>query len=142
MNWGTKLIIGMLSFMAFILVLGVLMIRSENDALVDSDYYERGLSYNEEYLQKELVIKDDARPVIELAGDNLTIAFKTQATGTLKIMRSAKKSMDRMLNFKTDSTSIVVLRANDLAKGHWKFIIKWQAGNGKTYLNEQEVLIP
>lgn len=142
MNWGTKLIIGMLSFMAFIVILGVLMIRSENDALVDNDYYEKGLSYNDEYLQKEQVIKDNAAPDIELLGDNLTITFKTEATGTLKIMRTAKKSMDRMMNFKTDSTSSVILKSTDLAKGQWKFIVQWKANNGKTYLNEQEVLMP
>jgi hypothetical protein len=142
MNWGTKLIIGMLSFMTFIVILGILMIHSENDALVDNNYYEKGLSYNEEYLQKELVIKDDAVPAIELAGDNLRIAFKTEAIGTLKIMRTAKKSMDRMVNFKTDSASMVVLKSKGLAKGNWKFIIQWKAINGKTYLNEQEVLIP
>jgi len=142
MNWGTKLIIGMLSFMAFIVILAVLMMRSEKDALVDNDYYEKGLRYNDQYRQKEQVIKDNASPDIEFSGDNLIITFKTQAAGTLKIMRTAKKSMDKMMNFKTDSAASVMLRSTDLAKGHWKFIIQWKAENGKTYLSEQEVLMP
>ncbi|WP_448634517.1 FixH family protein [Pedobacter panaciterrae] len=95
MNWGTKLIIGMLSFMAFIVILAVLMMRSENDALVDNDYYEKGLRYNDQYRQKEQVIKDNASPDIEFSGDNLIIRFKTQAAGTLKIMRTAKKAWTR-----------------------------------------------
>ncbi|WP_214226232.1 FixH family protein [Pedobacter sp. B4-66] len=142
MNWGTKLIIGMLSFMTFIVVLAVLMIRSETDALVDQDYYEKGLNYDHEFTLKEQVIKDNALPVIRLSDESLIITFKTEATGTLKIMRTAKKSMDRMMNFKSDSNKNVILSSKDLAKGNWKFIMQWKANNGIAYLNEQEVSIP
>jgi len=142
MNWGTKLIIGMLSFMTFIIILGVLMIRSETDALVDNDYYEKGLNYNNEYLKKEQAIKDNALPIIELSGNNLIISFKAEAVGTLRIMRTAKKKMDRNLNFKTNTYKAVILKSSDLAKGNWKFIIQWKAANGKIYLSEQEVQIP
>lgn len=142
MNWGTKLIIGMLSFMSFIVVLAVLMIRSETDALVDQDYYEKGLNYNHEFALKEQVIKDNAEPVITISGENLIITFKTEANGTLKIMRTAKKSMDRIMNFKSNSDKNVILSSKDLAKGNWKFIMQWKANNGIDYLNEQEVLIP
>ena len=53
MNWGTKLVIGMLSFMSFIVVLGVLMIGSTPDPLVDEDYYEKGLNYDQEMKLKK-----------------------------------------------------------------------------------------
>lgn len=142
MNWGTKLIIGMLSFMTFIVVLAVLMIRSETDALVDQDYYERGLNYDHEFSLKEQVIKDKALPTITVSDKNVTITFKTEAFGTLKIMRTAKKSMDRMMSFKTDNEKNVILTSKDLVKGNWKFIMQWKASNGNAYLNEQEVLIP
>lgn len=132
----------MLSFMTFIIVLAVLMIRSETDALVDQDYYEKGLNYDHEFALKEQVIKDNALPIIAFSGENLVITFKTEATGTLKITRTAKKSMDRTMNFKTDSDKNVILSSKDLAKGNWKFIMQWKANNGNTYLNEQEVSIP
>lgn len=142
MNWGTKLIIGMLSFMTFIIVLAVLMIRSETDALVDQDYYEKGINYDHEFSLKEQVIKDNALPAILISGENLIITFKTESTGTLKIMRTAKKSMDRIMSFKTDNDKNVILSSRDLAKGNWKFIMQWKANNGNAYLNEQEVSIP
>lgn len=47
MNWGTKLIIGMALFMAFIIGLAVFMLNSNADPLVDKDYYEKGLKYDE-----------------------------------------------------------------------------------------------
>lgn len=58
MNWGTKIIIGMVSFMAFIIVLGILMIRSNPDPLVDEDYYEKGLNYDQEIKRMEKVKQD------------------------------------------------------------------------------------
>jgi hypothetical protein len=58
MNWGTKLIIGMLSFMSFIIVLAVLMITSKPDPLVDEDYYEKGLNYDSEVQRMERMKKD------------------------------------------------------------------------------------
>lgn len=58
MNWGTKLIIGMASFMAFIIVLGTLMITSKSDPLVDEDYYEKGLNYDTEIKRLEKVKQD------------------------------------------------------------------------------------
>ncbi|RZM29342.1 MAG: hypothetical protein EOO88_05320 [Pedobacter sp.] len=58
MNWGTKIIIGMAVFMAFILVLGIFMIRSNPDPLVDEDYYEKGLNYDQELKRMEEIKKD------------------------------------------------------------------------------------
>jgi len=58
MNWGTKLVIGMLSFMSFIVVLAVLMFNSNADPLVDEDYYEKGLNYDREMKRMEKAKKD------------------------------------------------------------------------------------
>lgn len=58
MNWGTKIVIGMASFMAFIIVLATLMIRSNPDPLVDEDYYEKGLNYDQEIKRMEKVKQD------------------------------------------------------------------------------------
>lgn len=58
MNWGTKLIMGMLSFMSFIIVLAVLMFNSKPDPLVDEDYYEKGLNYDKEIKRLEKSQRD------------------------------------------------------------------------------------
>lgn len=58
MNWGTKLVIGMLTFMSFIVVLGILMFRSTPDPLVDEDYYEKGLNYDLEMKRMEKLKAD------------------------------------------------------------------------------------
>ena len=44
--------------MAFIIVLATLMIRSNPDPLVDEDYYEKGLNYDQEIKRMEKVKQD------------------------------------------------------------------------------------
>lgn len=141
MNWGTKLIIGMLLFMSFIVVLGVLMFRSETDALVEKDYYEKGLNYDKDYEQKVSVVNDQAKPVITLEGKQLDISFNTEATGTIKMIRSSDKDMDKLMDFQT-SDKTVQMDVSKLAPGRWKLIIKWQNTTGTEYLSEQEAMIP
>ncbi|WP_256004617.1 MULTISPECIES: FixH family protein [Pedobacter] len=53
MNWGSKIIIGMALFMSFIILLGIMMVRSTPDPLVDEDYYEKGLNYDQELRVKQ-----------------------------------------------------------------------------------------
>ena len=60
MNWGTKLVIGMGLFMAFIITLVVFMMRSGSDDLVDKDYYQKGIEYDKEYTRKNQVQQDQA----------------------------------------------------------------------------------
>lgn len=126
--------------MAFIILLAIQMIRSESDALIENDYYEKGLNYDQEYNLKERVIADKATPVISILNNELVIAFKTDAEGSIKMLRTANKTLDRTLEFETKDKQIKV-PANQLLKGQWQFIISWNSNN-KSYLNKQEVIIP
>lgn len=139
MNWGTKIIIGMLSFMLFIVTLGILMFRSETDALVEDDYYEKGLKYDEAFKKKGNVLADHANPVIQVSENSIAITFKARANGRITLMRSADQRMDRSLSFNTDALNRVMLPLP--AKGQWKLIIKWSSA-AKAYLYEQEIIMP
>ncbi len=46
MNWGTKIIITLVLFMALIVSFGIYMVSKDTDSLVAEDYYERGLNYD------------------------------------------------------------------------------------------------
>ena len=46
MNWGTKIVIALASFMVLIVSFGVYMVSTDTDSLVAEDYYERGLNYD------------------------------------------------------------------------------------------------
>ncbi len=140
MNWGTKLIIGMLSFMTFIIVLAVLMIRSESDDLVESDYYEKGINYNVDYNKKENVINDKAAPKVSIVNNAIVLTFSHHAEGKVKLIRTADKRMDQTLVLSTDSANQFQLPMAGKASGLWKLQLDWES-NGKPYLYEKEVIL-
>lgn len=141
MNWGIKLMIGMLCFMSFIIVLAVLMFNSKTDALVDTDYYEKGLAYDQDYQRKEQVNADNAAPEITITDGFLFLTFKDKAAGNLTLVRSSDKQMDRKTAIQTDTLNRVKVPLKGIANGQWRMIVAWST-NGKAYLNEQEINIP
>lgn len=140
MNWGTKLMIGMALFMTFIIVLAVLMFNSKTDALVDTDYYEKGLNYDQEYNKREQVNKDHALPIVKITGDTLSITFKEAAIGNIRMMHNSDKKLDKRFILTTDHQHKFIIPIGASKKGRWKLIMNW-ISNEKTYLNEQEVNI-
>lgn len=138
MNWGTKLIMGMALFMCFIVGLGILMFNSKTDALVDNDYYEKGLNYNQEYSSKEQVEIDKARPQISLQPGKIIIKFTSPASGNIRVMRLADKKMDKNLPFHTLVENEIFVSTKLLLKGRWKLIINW-VSEDKNYLYEEEI---
>ncbi len=137
MNWGTKLGIGMALFMSFIITLGVLMMRSESDDLVDSDYYEKGIGYEKDYARKNQVINDQAEPEI-ITNGNLRIYFKSPAAGHIKFIHPSDKTRDKILEINSGEGIYVELPLEKMSKGQWKLLLEWES-NGKAYMYEKEI---
>lgn len=141
MNWGTKIVLGLGTFMSFIIVLAVMMFNSKTDALVEQDYYEKGIHYDETFDRKEQVLKDHAAPLISIKPEFLHITFSKPAKGTIRMVRNSDKKQDRLMPFKTDTAMQVNLPLGGLKKGTWKLIAEWDSA-GKAYLTEQEIQLP
>jgi hypothetical protein len=139
MNWGTKLLIGMGSFMAFIITLAVLMIRSGSDDLVDKDYYQKGIEYDKDYDRKSQMQKDQAEPEISI-GDSIRIVFNKPMTGTVRFLHPSDNKKDRIVSLNSGIAKEVALSLSDIAKGHWKLIIEWKS-DAKEYLFEKSITI-
>jgi hypothetical protein len=141
MNWGNKLLIGMLCFMTMIVILGVLMVTSKSDALVDNDYYEKGIAYNVDYDKKMNVKRDHAEPTIQLSSDSLILTFPKPAGGTIKFIRLSNKNLDRQMALKTDAMNQAKFSISHKSPGLWKLQLNWENAN-KAYLYEKEVMLP
>jgi hypothetical protein len=140
MNWGLKITLGLGVFMTFIMVLAYLMITSKNDDLVDADYYEKGINYNVEFQKKAHVVRDQAMPSVVIAGQELLITFHQPAAGSVRLIRTADKDMDRTMNVTTDSLKQFKIPIGGVAKGLWKLQLDWSS-QGVAYLYEQEVML-
>jgi hypothetical protein len=139
MNWGTKLVIGMVLFMSFIITLAILMIRSDSDDLVDANYYEKGIEYDKDYARKDQLIQDKAEPVISV-NDHLTIVFKEPASGSIRFIHPSDKTKDSILNIDSGSDKQVDLQLTNFRKGHWKILLEWKSA-GKSYMYDKSIMI-
>jgi hypothetical protein len=139
MNWGTKLVIGMGLFMAFIITLAVLMIRSGSDDLVDQDYYQKGIEYDKDYARKSQMQKDQSEPEIKIS-DSLRIIFKKPATGSIRFLHPSDNKKDRIVSLNSGTKKEIALPLEDITKGHWKLIIEWESEKNE-YMFEKNMTI-
>jgi len=139
MNWGTKLVIGMGLFMAFIITLAVMMMRSGSDDLVDKDYYQKGIEYDKDYAKKSQMQKDQAEPEISI-GDSIKIIFNRPAIATFRFLHPSDNKKDRTVSVNSGTSNEVALPLSDSDKGHWKLIIEWKSDE-KEYMFEKNITI-
>ena len=141
MNWGTKLIIGMVSFMLFIITLVVIMIvRHKDDSLVDKDYYERGLSYDSVLTYKQKAIDDQTVPTVELGKMGPRINFTAPASFTMICQKASDITQDTEFR-SPQAVRIFEIPRSELARGAWLIRINYEQGNS-SYLYESRVVIP
>ncbi|KGE15806.1 FixH family protein [Sphingobacterium deserti] len=138
MNWGTKIFIGLGVCMLCIVCTGIYMVVKNTDSLEEVDYYEKSLHYDEVYLGKQNLLRDDAGPAVRVIGDTLCIDFKeAHNQGYLKFKRPADDTMDTTLPFATTASGYRVAIAS-FQKGNWQMEISWES-EGKTYISEHRL---
>lgn len=140
MNWGTKIVLGLGSFMIFIICASVYMVSSDTDTLEEDDYYEKGLSYDDVYDRKQNMQDDDAKPKVQIVNDTLSIVFKSQQIkGNLNLKRPSDGSLDKVIPLFTN-TNVYKLPVTTLTKGNWALEINWESNNRK-YVDNQSIYI-
>ncbi|MFA5244587.1 MAG: FixH family protein [Pedobacter sp.] len=139
MNWGTKLVIGMVAFMSFIITLAVIMMRSDSDDLVDQDYYQKGIEYDKDYIRKNRVKEDNAEPEINV-GKNLNVTFRDPAKGTIRFLHSADQTKDKVINIDSGKENTINIPLNEFSAGRWKVILEWESSN-REYLFQKDIVV-
>ena len=142
MNWGTKLFLIMLSFILFIVAMVIYMFSVHSkDALIDDDYYEKGINYNQEYDAKANLIKDDAAPLITINEKQIIIQLKDSATYELKLMRPSKAKDDIKDSGVTISDHhLILINTTGMHKGFWFLELSWTSQN-KKYLFKRDIIL-
>lgn len=138
MNWGSKLVLGMLLFMAFIVCLAFFMITSSSDDLIEADYYQNGLEYSQEYTSQHAAITDSVVPQIKATQDGLRIRFTTLVAYTLHCKRLSNSALDTTV---TGQDSVLYLKHQDLVAGPWLLRLNYQIGS-KRYSIKRELVMP
>ncbi|RYD95095.1 MAG: nitrogen fixation protein FixH [Sphingobacteriales bacterium] len=140
MNWGTKIIMGMVAFMLFIVGMVVYMFSLHGkDAMVDEDYYEKGIHYDQEYDASKNVINDSATPKITINKNQIIIQLKDSASYALKLMRPSTVK-DNIVDegFTKGDANLILVDASKMHSGLWFLELKWNCNN-KAYQYKKRI---
>ncbi|RZK50788.1 MAG: hypothetical protein EOO99_01060 [Pedobacter sp.] len=141
-NWGTKLVIGLASFMLFILGMGFYMINaSSKDGLMADNYYEDGLQYDVQSQAIEQVFSDHVEPKIEIKAEQLIIQLAHEASYDLKILRASASQDDLQFKGKTIGDShLIIVDLEGKPAGKWFFELKWES-HQKAYYYKKDLFL-
>ncbi|WP_443943575.1 FixH family protein [Pedobacter sp. AW1-32] len=140
MNWGTKIVMGMAAFMLFIIGMVMYMFSVHNrDALIEDNYYEKGINFNSEYTAAQNMLNDQASPEIIIDQQKMVILLRDSAEFVLTLMRPSNKKQDRKIEGHTiGATNAIVLNKKDFAPGMWFLSLSWTHAN-KPYLFKKNI---
>jgi len=143
-HWGIGIFAGFVLFVLGILVLvGLSMSRTVD--LVNDQYYDRGLKYQERIGTLQRTAALEKKVVISVHADELTVRmpYRTAGppiTGTITLYRPSSKLKDFAMPLAPDSAGCQHIRTTRLDRGLWRIQISWKAG-GTEYYSEQPVMI-
>ncbi|MCY1513218.1 hypothetical protein D9M68_477050 [compost metagenome] len=127
MNWGTRLVIGSAAFMLFIAGMAFYMFSvQDRDALVEDDYYEKGMAYNDEMKALQRTQDDHAAPQIKISESQLILQLNDSASYSLKLLKPSSAKEDRNLKGTTaGEANLIVIDRTQMSKGLWMLELRW-----------------
>jgi len=138
MNWGKGIITGMAIFVVFIVGMCIYMLASPTDDF-DHRYYEKGLTFNHDYDREQQVVKDHAKPEIQISDGYIRVTFVQPAKGSVKFLRPSSTASDKLYTLDSNGTETDI-PLGSLARGKWQLVFEWTSNN-KAYLYQQEIYI-
>ncbi|MBI1222065.1 MAG: hypothetical protein GC180_05630 [Bacteroidetes bacterium] len=124
-HFGHGLVLMALIFMGFIVYLVSQMIGQKID-LVEDDYYEKGLEY-----QQVIDEKKHERNCFKLEQDGNSLVLKTTEEGiskkvALELYRPSNSSLDTLVNPTLNTSGESRIDASGWAKGQWHYTLHFE----------------
>jgi len=144
LNWGTSIVIAIISFICFILFFVVRMSTDDraNHDLVTEEYYKAELGYQKE-IDAENNAKDDTVQLkVVKNSEGLLLSFPEKVDikkvkGTVSLYRPSNKHLD--FDFPISlSNSHLLIPDKRLLDGRWDIKVDWKY-EGKTYLHKESL---
>lgn len=143
-NWGTGIFIVIVVFMAACAVFFIFANRQDN-SLVESDYYAKGLKYEEVIQKRRNTAALKNLPLIQLDKDMLKIKYPSElkgnaVQGTVYLYRPSDKKFDQFITLAFDTAMVQQIPSVILHKGMYIVKLDWTM-NGKSYYYEKEISV-
>lgn len=140
MNWGTKIFLSLAIFIVGIVAAGIYMVSNDGDSLIDQDYYEKGIAYDEIYQRKSNLIRDDAAPKISIHQNTLLIEFKTANNRGKILLRKPSNDREDWSHEISTPSQVVRIALPSLSQGMWNAELTWESA-GVLYQFDQSLFI-
>ena len=143
-NWGTGIFIVIVLFMAACIAFFIFASRQDN-SLVESDYYAKGLRYEEVIQKRRNTATLKEVPGIRLDKDMLRIKYPSDlkgqtVQGNVYLYRPSDKKFDQFIALAFDTALIQQIPSVILHKGMYIIKLDWTM-NGKSYYFEKEISV-
>lgn len=125
--------------MLFIISMCVYMFLIPTDEY-DHQYYEKGLTFNHDYNLEVQVVKDHAKPTIQINKNNIIMTFVNTIKGKVTFARPSDATLDRSFTLISDPKNEVIIPTKGIAAGRWQLVFEWKA-NQTEYLYHQEIYV-
>lgn len=141
MNWGFKIALSILAFMAIIITMVVICMK-QDVSLVASDYYKQEIAYQKHIDQQRNAIlsADQVQLNYEPSMSQFVIISKKNAEGELHLYRPSDASKDIKVPFKIVIGEKASVSTRGLVKGLWKAKLTWTE-NDKVFYLEKSIVI-
>ncbi len=144
LNWGTGIVIAMISFMIFILTFvyrSVVMDEYQHE-LVSEDYYGDELHYQEEIDKLKNASNLETDVALKRIPEGLVIQFpkdleSSKISGTVYLQRPSNKSLDLRLPIELTTEDLLV-PDESLASGKYIVVVDWKH-NDSEYMFKDEI---
>ena len=144
MNWGTRITLLYLGFVALILTL-VFTCFGQKVELESKDYYARELKF-----QSQIDATSNANELVKpithtVAGRSIEINFPQELlspdfNGTVHFLRTSDSSKDKTIALNPDASGKQVLKDASLIRGVYKMQVSF-VSKGKNYFKEEVVFL-
>jgi len=139
MNWGWRITI-VYSLFALTMIGAVIYSTTLDVNLVEEDYYEKEVNYQQVINKKENALRDSATFNVAVVGDSVVIHFPTAvAQGKIYFIRAADVNNDKKFDLKVLNGKQAF--SKDLFKaGSYNLQIDWK-GESADYYWEEKITI-
>ncbi len=141
MNWGWKIALVYIGF-AVMTVTFVVIGSMQKVNLVEEDYYEKEITYQEQIDKLKNAV--DAQEVFGISYNpatyKLTLQYsgKPVINGKIHLFRPSDADKDMFVELKLDPNGQQQLNTKPLLKGLWVVKVDWESG-GKGYYKSQQI---
>lgn len=135
-NWGQKMIFFAIIFMLMVVGL-VAKMMGHAEQLVDEDYYEKGLHF-----QQEIDAHKNLNYRLEFHQKNEQIVFSSPGADSVNLIakRPSNATLDFSLPLVSDANQNFIFPTDQMAKGPWNIHLEWKS-KGNFWAADQKINI-